>query len=81
MAVSSQPGPISSMDDYFDGDSLEVPTVAEYWSDIFSPSNPFLQMPVGPLDPELVAIDSLLSSDDSQSFDFDLAWKSTDDSS
>ncbi|KAF7534048.1 hypothetical protein G7054_g6581 [Neopestalotiopsis clavispora] len=81
MAVSSQSGPISSMDDYFYGASLEVPTVTEDWSDIFSPSNPFLQLPVGPLDPELAAVDSLLSSDDSPGFDYDSAWKNRDDSS
>lgn len=67
MATSSPVNPTAAEDGHFD-DGLQALTFAEDWSNLFSPSTPLLQMPTGPLDLELVAFNSMLSSVYTQSF-------------
>ncbi|KAF3022597.1 hypothetical protein E8E14_013628 [Neopestalotiopsis sp. 37M] len=68
MATSSQINPIATEDGHFN-DCLQALTFAEDWSNISSPGSPFLQMLTGPLDLELVALNSTLSSVHTQGFD------------
>lgn len=75
MATSLQSVPDASAGDHFgdgDEDEMQAFTLTADWSNVLSATDPSLQSPMGPLDPDLAAFDDLFNSGSPQNLTFDV---------